>query len=154
MKQRVSTPGKLSSLRAGPANQVNVRSYHPRHVSHTASRISRVISYLSNTRENHLNIAQLLEAWIMFFRFVYAPTEMVEIERESSGWVWNFPWVLRIKSYVFFSPNRTLARLYISNIRAFATTCSPTDTFIRLTLPSISARISCCIFMASKMARR
>ena len=43
---------------------------------------------------------------------------------------------------------------YISNIKALAATCSPTETWILLTLPSISARISCCIFMASKMARR
>ena len=37
-----------SSVRAGPAHQVNAQSYHPRRVSHTAPQTSKSISYLSS----------------------------------------------------------------------------------------------------------
>ena len=47
-KSQFFNAGDPSSLRAGPAHQVNVRSYHPRHVSHTAPQTSKSISYLSS----------------------------------------------------------------------------------------------------------
>ena len=85
-----STPGNQSSLRAGSANQVNAQSYHPRHVSHTASQVSKSISYLSNTQENHLNMTQLLKAWIMFLELGLRAWKIEEIGWDETRIISNF----------------------------------------------------------------
>ena len=79
-------------------------------------RIQQVSAHLSNDPKNHLNIAQLLKAWIILFHFMDGARQTYEIMRKFSGESLDFA-RMEFRAFSALSCDRTTHRylLYINH---------------------------------------